>query len=293
MEKENTKALDTSGFSVGEIKTNISRKTYNSGFESIKKSLVDGDYFELNYTMEFETSFAGSPLDLFLCLRNTTKAPMMSYIDFPEVKILSSSPERFFQIQENRINMFPIKGTIKRGANPEDDEKQKQILFNSHKDQAELLMVTDMLRNDLGRVCKTGSVSVDSLSKVHTFSHYHHLVAKITGLLENKVGLVDVFEAVFPCGSITGAPKIKVMEHIEKLENRARGVYTGAIGFISDNGYADFSVPIRTITIQDAILNFATGGGIVADSDCDQEYDECLVKAAGIMEAMGKTVGGG
>jgi len=236
--------------------------------------------------MEFQGEFSGSHINLYHKLRKITQAPMMSYMDFPELKILSASPERFFKIKDHNIHCYPVKGTIKRGDTQKQDETNKIKLLKSDKDQAELLMVTDMLRNDLGRFCQTGSVKVEELVHVHTFSHYHHLISEIEGKLDEDYRFSDVFRGLFPGGSITGAPKIKVMEHIDKLENRARGVYTGAIGYMSNNGIIDFNIPIRTMTIQDEQLSFATGGGIVADSECEAEYDECMVKAAGIVEAL-------
>ena len=159
-------------------------------------------------------------------------------------------------------------------------------LTDSAKDKAELLMVTDMIRNDIGRICKTGSIAVPVIFAAHTFSHYHHLISTVTGELKPDTNFYDVFKAIFPCGSITGAPKIKVIESIDKLENQARGVYTGALGLISNNGYVDFSVPIRTLTIHNNQISFGVGGGIVADSQCDSEYDECLLKAKGLLESL-------
>lgn len=259
---------------------------YQNDFSKIKDALFNGSYFELNYSMEYQQDYPGSALDLYLRLREITKAPMMAYFDFPEVTILSSSPERFFEMNQNQIKTYPIKGTIGRGLNPVQDEENKAKLMNSAKDQAELLMVTDMLRNDLGRICKLGSVQVKDLARIYTFSHYHHLIAEICGDLLPHFKLSDVFQALFPGGSITGAPKIEVMKHIDQLENRARGIYTGALGYISQNGRVDFNIPIRTLTLEGDQLSFATGSGIVADSVCDKEYQECQIKASGLLDAL-------
>jgi para-aminobenzoate synthetase component I len=273
-------------FCVTPLKKSIQNSRYKDDFSEIKKSLEKGDYLELNYTQEFVASFSGEPLSLFLELRQKTKAPMMAFLNFPNLCILSASPERFFNIINNEITMYPIKGTIQRGKNYVEDRENKKKLTKSKKDMAELLMVTDMLRNDLGRICQIGTVEVIDLAKAHTFTHYHHLVSKIKGLLKPGVSLENVFHALFPCGSITGAPKINVMEHIDALEKRARGVYTGSIGLISNNGYVDFSVPIRTITIAGTVLSYCAGGGIVIDSDCDAEYEECLVKTNDLSETI-------
>lgn len=274
------------GFTVTDLRSLTSRREYNACFGKVKDSILNGDYFELNYTIEYSGRFSGDPVLLYKSLRKRVPAPMMAYIGFSEIKVLSASPERFFKITDRLISTFPIKGTMKRGATLKEDEQNKLRLIRSSKDKAELLMVTDMLRNDLGRFCQTGSVKVEALAGIHTFSHYHHLIAKISGELRQDSRLSDIFFGLFPGGSITGAPKIRVMEHIDRLENRARGVYTGAIGYISNNGVIDFNIPIRTITIKDGHLSFAVGGGIVADSECEAEFEECLVKAAGILEAI-------
>lgn len=276
--------FDEKKFHTSAIKAHITKNEYEKAFNRIKKSLHDGDYLELNFTQEFSCDFSGSEIGLYLKLRQIARAPMMCFLRFPEVTILSASPERFFSVHNRKIETFPIKGTHKRGKTKDEDEKFKLDLKKSVKDQAELLMVTDMLRNDLGRICK--NVTVNDLAKVHTFSHYHHLISKISGELLPETKNADIFKALFPGGSITGAPKVKVMEHINQLENRARGVYTGAIGYLSDNGNLDFNIPIRTLTLQNRNLSFATGGGIVVDSNCEAEYEECLIKATGLIEAL-------
>lgn len=266
----------------------ISPERYQSDFGEIKQALHNGTYYELNYTVNHTTDFSGDALTLYLRLRETTKAPMMVFLDFTNIKILSASPELFFKIKNQIVTTKPIKGTMKRGQDAAEDAVLKNQLFECPKSQAELLMVTDMLRNDLGRFCETGSVKVAQLSQVETFSHYHHLVATITGKTLPNQTLADVFKNMFPGGSITGAPKIKVMQEISRLENRARGIYTGAIGLISNHGFVEFNIPIRTMTIVKNILEFSVGGGIVADSTCAGEFEECQVKAVGILGALGE-----
>ncbi|MBF0106683.1 MAG: aminodeoxychorismate synthase component I [Deltaproteobacteria bacterium] len=268
------------------FEANLSKEEYKKKFDHIKAAIFRGDYFELNFSIEFHTFFPQDPFLLYNTLRNITKSPMMSFLSFPGLKILSSSPERFFSIDGRDITTLPIKGTIARGSSPENDALNKTALLQSAKDRAELMMVTDMLRNDLGRICETGSVDTRQLAQIATFSHYHHLYSEITGTLKLDSSLQTVFQSLFPGGSITGAPKIQVMKHINQIEERARGVYTGAIGFISNNGKVDFNIPIRTITVCQDQISFATGGGIVADSGAEEEYHECLIKAAGIFEAI-------
>jgi para-aminobenzoate synthetase component 1 len=211
---------------------------------------------------------------------------MMAFLRHDDEAILSASPECFFRLEDMRLTTFPIKGTVKRGTTPWDDAQNTAALIADAKSRAELLMVTDMLRNDLGRVCRMGTVRVKDLARVETFSHYHHLISEITGELVPGTTFAAVFAALFPGGSITGAPKTKVMEEIARLENRYRGVYTGAIGLIGDHGFVEFNIPIRTLTVRGDKLTFATGGGIVVDSTAAAEYEECLIKAAGILEAL-------
>lgn len=268
------------------LQMKVSPLKYQNDFDKIKTSLSQGDYFELNYSVEFNTHFIGSPFDFYLSLRKISPAPMMFYMETDEVHILSASPECFFKKQGQKISTLPIKGTIQSSHNPEKDKFFQEKLFKSSKDRAELLMVTDMLRNDLGRICEIGSVSVDHLVKLSHFSHYHHLFSEISGTLKSDLHLDDIFLALFPGGSITGAPKVKVMEHIAKLEARARGIYTGALGLISNHGFMEFNIPIRTMVVTDHSLEFATGSGIVMDSLCESEYDECLLKASGIRQAL-------
>lgn len=275
----------SSAFRVRDLSPVIDHARYAADFETIMNALRRGDYYELNYTQEFSGQFAGDALSLYLKLRNAAPAPMMAYLSFDKMKILSASPECFFRLAHGRLSTYPIKGTIKRLAGKE-DEKQKAALLSDPKQRAELLMVTDMLRNDLGRVCRTGTVRMGCLARVETFSHYHHLVSEISGELHPAVSFADVMTAIFPGGSITGAPKIQVMEEICRLEKRRRGIYSGAIGLISNHGFAEFNIPIRTLTIAGNRLSFATGGGIVVDSQAAVEYDECLLKATGILEAL-------
>ncbi len=265
-------------------------KKYRDDFLKIKERIISGGYFELNYSFENLLPFAADPLAFFLELRESLPAPMMAYLKFPAATVLSASPERFFSVRNGVIKTTPIKGTRPRSASATEDAALLEELLLSDKDRAELLMVTDMLRNDLGRVCEPGGVRVDTVCRAQTFSHYHHLMSDIEGKLTQGVSFFDLFTALFPGGSITGAPKIEVMRDIDKLENRARGVYTGAIGYISDNGNLDFNIPIRTAVVSNQNLSFAVGSGIVADSECAAEFEECRVKAKGFFEALGRFV---
>jgi len=259
-------------------------QNYQNHFSQIQQSLVAGDYFQLNYTIDFQCQVNDfSAEETYERLRTTCKAPMMAFYNWPEVRILSASPEKFLKITPDcKISVFPIKGTSARGASAVEDEQKKHDLQNSEKERAELLMVTDLLRNDLGRICQNGSIETPRLFSIETFSHYHHLVSEITGKLCQNITFYDIFLALFPGGSIVGAPKIEVMQHIQKLEGRPRGVYTGALGLIAESGFCEFNIPIRTLIQHDNTLEFSTGGGITIDSDVSKEYEECQIKAKGL-----------
>lgn len=273
-------------FSPSELSCGSSQERYWKDFAQIQNSLLGGDYFELNYTANRTAAWPQDPWPLYLNLRRICPTPMMAFLKFKNLSILSASPETFFEVCGSRITTEPIKGTRGRGKNKVEDEKIKTELFQSAKDRAELLMVTDMLRSDLGRICKYGSIKSPDVFRLKSFSHYHHLLSTITGELKKDCLPAEIFCALFPGGSVTGAPKIKVMEHIDFLERRPRGVYTGAIGYLSSNGNMHFNLPIRTITVFNNVLEFATGGGIVADSRVDDEYQECQIKAKGLLEAL-------
>jgi anthranilate/para-aminobenzoate synthase component I len=208
-------------YQAGSIRALTGHETYQNNFKTIQNAISNGEFYELNYTQEFEATFKGDAFSFYLNLRDKAPAPQMAYMKFDDVEILSASPECFFKIQNRKIQLFPIKGTIRKSSDSQEDEKLRSILFSSEKEQAELLMVTDLLRNDLGRICKIGSITVENLKKLATFSHYHHLISEISGLLKDDVTLWNVFNALFPGGSITGAPKIRVMETIDRLEGRA------------------------------------------------------------------------
>jgi para-aminobenzoate synthetase component 1 len=216
---------------------------------------------------------------LYAALRNANPAPYSAYLDIGDAQILSSSPECFLRMNDRDIITRPIKGTLPRHRDPAD-------LLRSAKDQAELLMITDLERNDLGRVCEFGSVHVPELFRVESFATVHHLVATVAGKLRADVSHVQALRACFPGGSITGAPKIRAMEIIDELEQHARGVYCGAIGYFGHDGTSHFNIAIRTIVHQSGLLTFHAGGGIVADSEPDAEYDETLAKAEGILRAL-------
>lgn len=271
--------------------SNFSRSSYERAVEAIISRILNGDLFQANLSQRFEADWAhdASSLAFYRHLRNLSPAPFGSYLDFGDVVIASNSPERFLSLREGVIEARPIKGTAPRGHNPVEDKALAEGLMASVKDRAENTMIVDLLRNDLSRVAKPGSVNVPVLCGLETYASVHHLVSVVTAHLAEGRDVADVIAASFPGGSITGAPKIKAMEVIGSLERVPRGVYCGAIGAIGFDGEADLNIAIRTVTIRGDKVRFHVGGGITALSDPQAEYDETLAKAERIFKSFGTT----
>lgn len=273
------------------IQSNVSRNDYLSTIKRVKEYIAAGDIYQVNLSQQFSGDTNISPLVLYERLREMNPAPFSALMCINENDwVLSSSPELFLDLQRKNVETRPIKGTIRRGKTPEEDEKLKRELFNSPKDNAELLMIIDLERNDLNRVCKTGSVIVPDLKMVETYASVHHLVARICGELRDDRNVIDLLMSTFPGGSITGAPKIRAMQIIDELEPNRRGIYTGAIGYIDFNKSAKFNIAIRTMTYESGKVTVGVGGGIVADSDPGKEFQETLDKAAAMFKALGVEV---
>jgi para-aminobenzoate synthetase component 1 len=232
-----------------------------------------------------------SPVKLYQALREVNPAPYGCYLDLGECVIAGQSPELFLSIRGRHVETRPIKGTRPRGSTPEEDARLRAELEASAKDRAELVMIADLLRNDLGRVCRPGSIEAGEVVRLESFPTVHHLVSVIKGELAAGRTLADVLRATFPGGSITGAPKLKAMEVLDGLEPVARGPYTGAMGLIGFDGSVDLNVAIRTFVIRGQDVCFGAGGGIVADSNPDAEYAESLDKARGMLEALARAAG--
>jgi len=279
-------------FEIGEISSNFTREVYMDRVCKTRELIRAGDIYQANLSQRFRGSFEGSGLTLYRRLRSSNPAPYAAYLNFGVEEILSSSPERFFQLNGRDIDTRPIKGTRPRGANAEEEAAFRKDLENSEKDRAELLMIVDLERNDLGRICEAGSIAVKSLFELETYASVIHQTATVEGRLNSGLDAIDCFGAMFPGGSITGAPKIRAMEVIEELETGNRGVYTGSIGYIGFDGRADFNIAIRTMRIADGELSFNVGGGIVWDSDPKSEYEETLHKAKALFDALGVTRNG-
>ncbi|OGP09562.1 MAG: hypothetical protein A2048_00020 [Deltaproteobacteria bacterium GWA2_45_12] len=252
----------------------------------IKEYLKAGDVYQVNVTERFVAQTKANPCHVYEHLRRISPAPMSAFLNTGEFQVLSSSPESFLKIEGKNVDTSPIKGTRPRSLAVDEDEKLKAELKSSDKDAAELLMIVDLERSDLGKVCEYGSVTVSALDHVESFAQVHHRMAKVRGVLKENENPVSVLKALFPGGSVTGAPKKRAMEIINELEDVARSVYTGALGFMGP-GLTHMNLPIRTMTMAGDKVYFHAGCGIVADSDSQKEYEEMMVKASGMMGALG------
>ena len=266
---------------------NFSRGGYLKAVERAVEYVHAGDVFQVNIAQRLLAPLKGPPLDLYGRLRARNPAPFACYFDLGQSQILSASPERFLQVTpDGAVGTTPIKGTRPRGTTPEEDAELIRDLTSNPKDRAENIMIVDLLRNDLGRVCDFGSVEVAKLCEVETYPFVHHLVSEVRGRLRTGQTPFDLLKAAFPGGSVTGAPKVRAMQIIAELEPTARGAYCGSIGYLGFNGCFDSNILIRTFTAQQGWVQFPVGGGIVADSEPAKEYDETLHKAAGLLRAL-------
>ncbi|WP_105168651.1 aminodeoxychorismate synthase component I [Pseudoalteromonas sp. T1lg23B] len=266
--------------------SNMTQAQYNGQFEKIQEYLLSGDCYQINLAQRFSAKFSGEPWLAYKKLRAHNKAPFSAYMNIGAGAILSVSPERFLLVNEQQVETKPIKGTLPRLADPIEDKQQAQRLATSSKDRAENVMIVDLLRNDLGKVAKPGSVQVPSLFAIESFPAVHHLVSTVTSELAAGKCAVDQLEAAFPGGSITGAPKIRAMEIIEELEPHRRSVYCGSIGYLSACGRMDTSITIRTLVCCDEQIHCWAGGGIVADSQANLEYQETYHKVNKILPIL-------
>ncbi len=269
------------------LKSNFERVEYLESVESVRSRIRQGDVYQVNLSQRFEAECSGSTFELFLKLTDKSPAPYSAYLDFGDEQIVSSSPERFLQVDGRHATTRPIKGTRSAGASEAEAQANAKELGLSEKDRSELLMIVDLERNDLGRVCEPGSVRVDDLFRLERYSTVIHQTADVSGELESGVSPLDCVKAMFPGGSITGAPKIRAMQVIDELERGERGIYTGSVGYFDTSGSADLNIAIRTLHIADGVLSFQVGGGIVWDSDPVSEYEETLLKAKAMVSALG------
>ncbi|MDH3982317.1 MAG: aminodeoxychorismate synthase component I [Kiritimatiellaceae bacterium] len=274
---ESIEAAPTAHFNVGELKPSVSKQDFYAAIGEIKEQIASGATYQVNYTYRLNAGFSGDAWAFFCELVNGQKAEYAAFVETDEFSICSVSPELFFRFHNGRIISRPMKGTARRGRTFSEDWEQAEILRNSEKDRAENIMIVDMIRNDIGRVAKPGSVETVSKYDVEKYPTVWQMTSTVRG--KSDEGIASTINALFPCASITGAPKAKTMEIIQGLEASPRKVYTGSIGFITPGGEACFNVAIRTALIQNDTLEFGVGGGIVWDSDAEAEYEETLTKA--------------
>lgn len=254
-------------------------KYYNQIIAKIKNYLKSGEVYQINYTQPISLELIGKEFDLYLSLLKTANPSYSAYLNLNSKTYLSMSPENFFTKINNKISSYPIKGTRMRSNIDSEDVDLKIELMNSEKDKAEHLMIVDLIRNDLGKICQYGSIKVNDLFHVKSFNTVHHMVSDINGILKDNISETNIFEALFPGGSITGAPKQRAIEIIDQIENYSRGIYTGAMGIISNNGDMIFNIAIRTLTLENQKAEYPVGGGVVWDSTAKGEREEAIQKS--------------
>jgi para-aminobenzoate synthetase component 1 len=266
--------------------SNFEKNKYKKTVEKVRNYIREGDIYITNLTQRFKCKVTKKPYEIYRDLRHINPAPFAAFMNVEDFSIISSSPERFLKIENNIVQTRPIKGTRPRGKNKEEDIRNRQELADSGKDHSELLMIVDLERNDLSKVCRPNSVKVKNLFTIEEYSTVFHLVSTITGKLKQNNTSIDCLKACFPGGSITGAPKVRAMEIIEELEPTRRGIYTGSIGYLGFDGNIDLNIVIRTILIKNGMAYFGVGGGITWKSDKTSEYDETLDKALALMKVL-------
>jgi para-aminobenzoate synthetase component I len=272
----------------GSWNSNFDRETYMEAVGQVVEYILDGDIFQANIAQCFSADLPENyaPWQFYQQLRRKNAATFAAFLDHGEIIIASSSPERFLAVNNRRVETRPIKGTMPRSPDPLEDKRLADILLASEKDRAENLMIVDLMRNDLSRVCRPHSVLTPVLCGLETYASVHHLVSVVTGELAGEKSLADLIAASFPGGSITGAPKLRAMEIITRIERQARGIYCGSIGYMGFNGHFDSNIAIRTVLFQGGKAVFQAGGGITALSDPASEYQETLDKAARIFSVF-------
>lgn len=269
-----------------EWQSNMTQAGYGERFDSVQEYLLSGDCYQINLAQRFHATYQGSEWQAYDKLEQYNSAPFSGFIRLADCAILSVSPERFLELKDNTIETKPIKGTRPRSEDAQVDAEYATDLANAEKDQAENLMIVDLLRNDIGRVAKPGTVHVPKLFDIESFPAVHHLVSTIRADLDEQYHATDLLRACFPGGSITGAPKVRAMQIIEELEPHRRSAYCGSIGYISRHGRMDTSITIRTLVAEGQLLYAWAGGGVVADSNCQSEYQETLDKLSRILPVL-------
>ena len=266
--------------------SSVSKENYLKNVEIIKDYILEGDVMQVVYGQEFSSPFTGSPVSLYKALRKLNPSPYMYFLKIDDLHIVGASPEILVRLQNNQVTVRPIAGTVKRGKTDAEDKELSEKLRNDEKEIAEHLMLIDLGRNDVGRIAKTGSVKTTDQMVIEKYSHVMHLVSNVIGDLKENQSAIDVLKATLPAGTLSGAPKVRAMEIIDELEPDRRGIYGGAIGYLSWTGNMDTAIAIRTAVIKNDIIKVRAGGGIVHDSDPESEYQESLNKAQSIFNAI-------
>jgi para-aminobenzoate synthetase component 1 len=268
------------------LKAGFTREGYEAAVEKARQYIIAGDIFEVNLSQRFDADITITPYELYRRLRRINPAPFACYLDFAEVTVVGASPERFLRLHGDLVETRPIKGTRPRGRTPDEDRALSSQLLNSIKDRAENMMIVDLERNDLGRVCRFGTVKVTELAILETYPTVFHLTSTVVGRLKEGKSGIDLLKATFPGGSITGAPKVRSMEIIDELEPTRRSIYTGSIGYLGFNGDIDLNIVIRTFIVKGKKAYFQAGGAVVYDSNPAEEYQETLDKVRALMNAL-------
>jgi para-aminobenzoate synthetase component I len=269
------------------LRSNFTRQDYLNAVETAREYIASGDIFQVNLSQRFETELPMPPYDLYRRVRSINPAPFAAYLNFDEVTVLSASPERFLKVSQDHVETRPMKGTRPRGRSPAEDERMARELRQSVKDRAENVMIVDLERNDLGRVCRFGSVRVKELWTLEKYATVWQLTSTVEGRLKAGKDRIHLLESCFPGGSITGAPKVRSMEIIDELEPTRRSIYTGSLGYLSFSGAMDLNIVIRTILAKGNKAYLQVGGAIIYDSSPQSEYEETMHKARALFEALG------
>ncbi|CEG57026.1 aminodeoxychorismate synthase component I [Legionella fallonii] len=264
----------------------ISKDSYQESFRAIHQALKEGRSYQVNFTQPFHAEYEGDAWEMYKKVSAKNPVPFAAFLRTEQANILSFSPERFIAYDKGRLLTSPIKGTIGRSGNPVEDEQLKDQLASCAKNRAENVMIVDLLRNDFGKISYPGTVTVSSLCEIQSYNSLHHLVSDIEAQCLDSIHPLEAFISCFPGGSITGAPKLESMRVINELEDYARGIYCGSIGYFSQHGCFDSNIAIRTVTAKENILHLAAGGGIVIDSVCEDEYRECYTKITAIINGI-------
>ncbi|MBW2998041.1 aminodeoxychorismate synthase component I [Candidatus Woesearchaeota archaeon] len=287
IETEDLSVFDTKNPSIN-LKKRFNKKEYIETIKNLKKHNQNGDIYEINFCHEFYSKSSIEPIFTYIRLNEVSPTPFSCFYKFDDKYLISASPERFLKKNNNKVISQPIKGTIRKGSNKKEDEKLKEKLFNDPKERAENVMIVDLVRNDLSRTAKKGSVKVEELYGIYAFSQVFQMISTISSEVEQDIDIVDIIKNAFPMGSMTGAPKVRAMQIIEEFEKTKRGLYSGAVGYISPDNDFDFNVVIRSILYNQTrnYVSFTVGGAITSLADPEKEYEECMLKAEAMLRVL-------